>query len=417
MKKLIFCSVSILSFCSLLQTNCFAVDPCYITITVGSCSQQLSNTTIELLDTDCDAISDNGLLCYWGWKSYPDNCPDIYNPEQGDLDNDNLGDVCDTCTDVDGDGYGYPIYPANTCIEDNCPNFYNPNQDDRDADGIGNLCDSDTTGDGLVAYYPFNGNANDETGNGNNGTVYGATLTADRNGNPNSAFGFSGTEQEKINCGHLPYFNFNTGVTFAVWIYPTIENAGAIIMKWAYGKEDKYLWMRDQEVHFYLFNCFDLVQLESSTIPLNEWTFVVATYDGSIAKIYINGVLDTNKNASGDVADWTADMYIGYNSSGRTYNYEKYTSFNGSIDDVRIYNRALSESEILELYEETTLIKLSSFYAKPKVDKIILSWTTESEINNAGFNLYRAETIDGPYLKINNGLIPAKGSLIEGASY
>ena len=46
---------------------------------------------------------------------------------------------------------------------------------------------------GLIAYYPFNGNANDASGNGNNGTVYGATLTADRFGNPNSAYYFNGT--------------------------------------------------------------------------------------------------------------------------------------------------------------------------------------------------------------------------------
>ena len=45
--------------------------------------------------------------------------------------------------------------------------------------------------DGLVAYYPFNGNANDESGNGYNGTVYGATLTYDRFGNPNSAYSFN----------------------------------------------------------------------------------------------------------------------------------------------------------------------------------------------------------------------------------
>ncbi len=48
--------------------------------------------------------------------------------------------------------------------------------------------------DGLVAYYPFNGNANDESGNGNNGIVHGATLTADRSGNANSAYSFNGID-------------------------------------------------------------------------------------------------------------------------------------------------------------------------------------------------------------------------------
>ena len=48
--------------------------------------------------------------------------------------------------------------------------------------------------DSLVAWYPFNGNANDETGNGNNGIVYGAILTADKDGNENSAYSFDGVD-------------------------------------------------------------------------------------------------------------------------------------------------------------------------------------------------------------------------------
>jgi hypothetical protein len=52
--------------------------------------------------------------------------------------------------------------------------------------------------DGLVAYYPFNGNANDESGNGNHGTVHGATLTADRFGNANSAYKFNGTDDRIV---------------------------------------------------------------------------------------------------------------------------------------------------------------------------------------------------------------------------
>jgi hypothetical protein len=64
-----------------------------------------------------------------------------------------------------------------------------------------------------------------------------------------------------------------------------------------------------------------------------------------------------------------------------------------------------------------TLIELSSFTATPSVRSVILEWTTESEINNAGFNLYRAESEDGEYVKINGSLIPAEGSATQGASY
>ena len=66
---------------------------------------------------------------------------------------------------------------------------------------------------------------------------------------------------------------------------------------------------------------------------------------------------------------------------------------------------------------DSTLIGLAIFRTIPQNHKIILEWSTESEIDNAGFNLYRSETENGEYIKINNGLIPAQGSPTQGASY
>jgi hypothetical protein len=91
-------------------------------------------------DIDADGVGDS---C--------DNCISIANPSQEDADNDGVGDSCDVCTDTDGDGFGDPGFPANTCPEDNCPTVYNPNQEDADQDGIGDSCDTctDTDGDGF----------------------------------------------------------------------------------------------------------------------------------------------------------------------------------------------------------------------------------------------------------------------------
>ena len=98
-------------------------------------------------DTDGDGIGD---AC--------DNCASVSNPGQQDADHDGVGDACDTCTDTDGDGFGNPGFPANTCPLDNCPTVSNPSQTDADGDGKGDACDNcptvsnasqtDTDGDG-----------------------------------------------------------------------------------------------------------------------------------------------------------------------------------------------------------------------------------------------------------------------------
>jgi Beta-propeller repeat/Thrombospondin type 3 repeat len=95
---------------------------------------------VSQADGDADAIGD---AC--------DNCPSVANPSQTDTDNDGIGNACDVCTDTDGDGFGNPGFPANTCPVDNCPTIANVSQTDSDGDGIGDPCDNctDTDGDGF----------------------------------------------------------------------------------------------------------------------------------------------------------------------------------------------------------------------------------------------------------------------------
>ncbi len=90
---------------------------------------EIANT--DQNDADGDSFGD---LC--------DNCPQTANPNQEDADMDGIGDSCDTCTDTDGDGFGNPGFPANTCPDDNCPYAYNPGQEDADSNGVGDACDA-----------------------------------------------------------------------------------------------------------------------------------------------------------------------------------------------------------------------------------------------------------------------------------
>ena len=90
---------------------------------------------------------------------------------------------------------------------------------------------------GLVGWWPFNGNANDESGNGNHGTVNGAMLTSDRNGEGNKAYSFDGIND---NIGLGNFFNY-TSFSISMWIKPGNQNGHAVIIDNKYPPEQLQL--------------------------------------------------------------------------------------------------------------------------------------------------------------------------------
>ena len=81
---------------------------------------------------------------------------------------------------------------------------------------------------GLVGWWPFNGNANDESGNGNNGTVNGATLTIDRNGNSNNAYSFNGSSF--ISMGFSSMLLSLSNFSYTCWVYPESSNYDKVVI-------------------------------------------------------------------------------------------------------------------------------------------------------------------------------------------
>jgi hypothetical protein len=206
---------------------------------------------------------------------------------------------------------------------------------------------------GLVAYYPFKGNANDASGNGNNGTVVGATLTPDRFGSPDSAYSFDGIS----NLISIPDFSqADANVhTLSVWILAnswTNINSSAIYVD-IFDKDDAtagqrqwvYQGTQTGQIRAAVFTSMGEYDLDTiSQLQTNQWYQVVTVWDGTNESAFVNGVFDSSIPAPGTLVQASAPVRIGGNPV------DDQEFFDGKINDVRIYNRALSASEVQQLY-------------------------------------------------------------------
>jgi len=217
---------------------------------------------------------------------------------------------------------------------------------------------------GLVAYYPFNGNANDESGNGNNGTVNGATLTSDRFGNMNKAYIFNGSNN-LIRVPHQASLNLDGDFSASIWYkivsLPSSDNNHIFISKrddngtccssnvpWGfyitYQPTQAPLHYKNPGCAFAKNGNYDFSE-STSTVSLNDWQNIIYTYSNDTLKIYLNnGLISSKFFSSSNRGLNTSDMLIG--SVNREVGAEW---MNGILDDIRIYNRALSASEVAYL--------------------------------------------------------------------
>jgi hypothetical protein len=204
---------------------------------------------------------------------------------------------------------------------------------------------------GLVAYYPFNGNANDASGNGHNGTVYGATLTQDRFGKANSAYYFNGVDNY-IDCGNPDDFNFgaNQDFTIACWIQSTMTPSWypMIISKeiGAVGSRIGFNIFLSNDAKM-MFEVYNPTQGAIGSVTGNDggWHHIVGVRRGSTQEIYIDGTFNVSCVLPSLSISNSTSLSIGKHTTNNTFN-----RFKGSIDEVRIYKGALSASEIQALY-------------------------------------------------------------------
>ena len=211
---------------------------------------------------------------------------------------------------------------------------------------------------GLLGHYPFNGNANDASGNAQHGTVNGAALTTDRFGNANSAYSFNGSS-DYISLPAGTYTNLNV-YSYSCWIKQTSASVGFAMCfgESSYGYCQALLIQATGSVTGTSYNSGSnptqsLIHT-TATYSINQWLHVVLTRDFTAIKVYVNGVLFSSSSAGtggqnasyySSTTNWPVKAYIGARTTSVNY-------FTGSIDDVRIYSNVLSQSDINALYNE-----------------------------------------------------------------
>ena len=204
--------------------------------------------------------------------------------------------------------------------------------------------DAQSLDNGLVAYYSFSGNANDGSGNGYHGVVNGATLTLDRLGNPQGAYSFDGIDD----FIETP-LNFATGwevgdpIHFSLWVKTTTDENGCALSGKPGDGPDFYALVWDDagsgKMRVRLYGG----AYAYSDIVVNDgvWHCVDWGTDGTDSYFYVDGVAQSSAPSIGSFNRETSLVFGVVRESDYL--------FDGAVDEVRVYNRALSESEIQDL--------------------------------------------------------------------
>ncbi len=209
---------------------------------------------------------------------------------------------------------------------------------------------------GLVAYYPFNGNAKDESGNRNDGEVKGATLTTDRHGKPSSAYSFDGKDD------HIrgPVFPDSESFSVSAWFNLSVKNSNrhlicfdgssasgrdciVEIMEGGKGiigfgtKDNNHLWAPATDAD------------GKDLVSTGTWYHLtcIADAQNNTKSIWLNGVKVAGKN------NWTGTANVSFHGPFTLGNISGAANmcFSGNLDDIRIYNRALSAKEVSAIYD------------------------------------------------------------------
>ena len=204
--------------------------------------------------------------------------------------------------------------------------------------------------DGLVAWWKLDGNTNDSSGNNLNGSNQGATLTTNKNGESDKAYSFNNSH---ISVPHSNLLNFTDSFSISLWVYSTNYTSNdwqEFLMKGAVTNRQYHIRPnKDTGKLTFIFyqSGIPFASTSNAALENNAWSHVVGTLSNSEVHLYINGLEDSSRqfNDFSSITSTSNGLSI-----GRLGTYSGYY-FNGKIDEVRMYDRALSAADVQAIYQ------------------------------------------------------------------
>ena len=198
----------------------------------------------------------------------------------------------------------------------------------------------------LVAHYPFNGNLNDISGNNHHGTNFGASLTSDRFGNANNAYSFSGDDRMEF-----PGINFMNEWSICLWFKTSSATSGQFL-SWAYSEHERwYCRLLNAEGDVGIYDNGDYVTIQGgNALNDNSWHMMSIVWNAGQdnGALFIDGV-EVSREVSSSIGSLD---HAGTTLIAGRHGYLNEQFLVGSLDEIRIYNKALDAQEVLNLYNE-----------------------------------------------------------------
>jgi hypothetical protein len=292
----------------------------------------------------------------------------------------------------------------------------------------------------LVADFPFSGNANDVSGNNNHGLVNGAILTTDRFGNQNSAYQFDGID-DFIEVLPISDVTSVSDFTLIVWIKPDEwdeqpgVNANNLDRQYIF---DGHSYSSTTTNNFYREGVYTAINLDyqynekimcgfwenNNSYPVysninltDNWHFIAYSKNGNTVKQYFDGILINSYSAIDTEMDMQHNWYIGTFSGNNPYYDDFNYNFHGKIDDIKIFNCSLSDSEIEELYNPNIVCLIAKYPFNGNAadssgnnnDATVYGATLTTDRYGVNDAAYYFDGIDD-YLDLNAPLLPTNGS-------